>query len=111
MAVGTQRETIYIGRNNSIELILKANNTAQSLSSVTHMEFVISGTTYSSVTAGYFDWQDRGTSSGSTTGWVSLTFGNAPGITPGTYTAELIVYDAGNTNGILWGEIPLRIRG
>jgi len=107
----TQREQIWIGRDNTIEIILKANGVAQSLSSVTHMEFVISGTTYSSVTSGYFDWESRGTGSGTTTGWTSLSFGGAPGLTPGTFDAELIVYDPANTSGIVWGELPLRIRG
>lgn len=103
--MATDREIVYLGRDNAIELILKANNEAQSLSSVTHMELVVSGVTYSSVTSGYFDW------SGSTTGYVSLTFGQSATLSPGTYDAELIVYDGSNVNGIIWGEIPLRIKG
>ena len=107
----TNRETIWVGRDNTIELILKANNVAQALSSVTHMELVVSGVTYSSVTPGYFDWQNRVSTSGTTTGWASLSFGGATNLTPGTYDCELIIYDAGNLQGIVWGEIPIRIKG
>jgi len=99
------REVIYIGRDNPNEFILTANDVAQNLSGVTHMELVISGVTYSSVTSGYFSW------SGSTTGYVKLTFGNAPSLTPGNYDAELIVYDVSRTYGVLWGKIPLKIEG
>ena len=99
------KELIYLGRNNPIELILKANNVAQNLSGVTHMELVISGVTYSSVTTGYFSW------SGSTIGYVKLTFGNAPGLSVGSYNAELIVYDVSHSYGVMWGKVPLKVEG
>jgi len=99
------REVVYLGRDNSIDVILKADGTAQPLSSVTHMELVVSGVTFSSVTPDYFDW------SGSTTGFVSITLGQSSVLTPGSYDSELIVYDTSNTSGIYWGEIPIRIKG
>ncbi len=99
------REVVYLGRDNSMDFILKADGVAQSLSSVTRMELVISGVTYSSVTAGYFDW------SGATTGFVAITLGQSSVLSPGTYDAELILYDASNDNGIFWGKIPLKVEG
>ena len=111
--MATRREIIYLGRDNAIELILKAGDskTAQDLSGVTHMEAVFSGTTFSSVTSGYFDWQDRTVGSGTTTGWVKLTFGQATTLSPGAYKAELIVYDATWDDGLLWGTVPIRVKG
>lgn len=98
------REIVYLGRDNTIDFILKADGEAQSLSAVTHMEMVISGVTYSSVTSGYFDW------SGSTTGYVSVSLGQSS-VTTGVQTGRLIVYDSLNTNGILWGKVPLKVEG
>ena len=105
MAVATDREVIYLGRDNKIELILKADDAAQSLSGVTHMELIFSGVTFSSVTAGFFDF------SGTTTGHLALTFGQATTLAPGSYNAELIVYDVSNTAGVLWSTIPILVKG
>lgn len=99
------REIIYKGRNNTIDVILTSNGVAQSLSSVTHMELVVAGVTYSSSsTPAYFDW------SGPTTGYVSISLGQS-GVTPQSAMGKLIIYDTSHTNGILWGKIPLRIEG
>jgi hypothetical protein len=103
------REVVYLGRNNTIGLLLNADDEAFDMSSATTVEIVFSGTTISSTTnPGWFDW----TSESLTTGQVNIALGSAGAtLTAGTYDAELIVYDASNSEGIMWGEIPITIKG
>lgn len=98
----TYREIIYLDRDNTIDLILKANSIAQSLLSITHMELIISGVTYSSVTPDLFDW------AGVTPGYVSISLGHSA-VTKGIHIGKLIVYDTSHTSGILWGKIPIKV--
>jgi len=107
--MATHREVVWLGRDNTVDLILKADGSAHDLSSATTIEVVFSGVTLSSTTnSSWFDW----TSEGLTTGEVNLKLGSAgSSISPGTYDAELIVYDSDYTNGIMWGEVPIIVKG
>jgi len=97
-------EKIYLGRDNTIDLSLRIDSSVTSLASVTHMHVIFSGTTFSSVGhTGWFDW-----TSGST-GSLTLKLGGVTGITTGNYDMGLILYDTGNTSGINWGTIPVRV--
>ena len=102
-------EYTYNDRDNTNDLLLKADGTAVSLSSVTRMVLEeVNG-----------DWDvDEADSLGAlafdrspspaVTGKVILTLG-AQGLTAGEYLVRLIVYDATNTNGIVWGNEPFRL--
>lgn len=99
-------EFVYSDRDNTIDFILKADKVAQDLSGVTKMELVDDAgslDTISSVTSSSaFDW------SSSTTGKLLLKLGNLD-IATGSYIFRLVVYDASNTNGIMWDKFSVTI--
>ena len=93
------RETIYLGKNNAIDLILQADGVAVNLSSVTRMILRDVGCLWevdSTTSAGAFDWSAGG-------GALSPRLGDET-IPPGTYNCWLIVFDPTNTDGIVWEE-------
>ena len=99
------REVVYVGRDNTINLLLKADGSAEDLSGVTHMALVFSGVTVSSVgRTSWFDW------SSGTTGQLILKLGGTT-VTPGAYEAELLVYDLTHTSGIMWGKVTVKVEG
>lgn len=102
------REIIYLGRDNTIDVRLKASGVSQNLTNVVKMQVVfgsgvtidslVSPTLFSGVT--------------STVGEVSFKFGSVTELTANTiYNAEILVYDDQNVNGINWGTIPIKIVG
>jgi hypothetical protein len=105
-------EYVYLGRDNSIDLILKADDVVVNLSSVTAMEIVIGDVVISSDN-GDAD-PIRWAKAGYDTGEVRLYLGGEETIIAGDYTgtsnrASLIVIDAGNPNGIHWSDIPMKV--
>lgn len=98
-------ETVYIDRNNTIDLLLKADGAAQDLSPVTRM--VLSDragifTIDSDQVAGAFDWNTG------TTGKVIMALGDQ-GLAAGTYICNLILYDPTNSDGINWGRLVIKV--
>lgn len=94
------RETVYLGRDNGIDLQLKADGAAVDLSSVTRMILRDSGCVWevdSSTTPAAFDW-----SAGD--GAVSLILGDEP-IPAGAYSCRLIVFDPTNVDGVVWDDL------
>jgi len=101
----TISETVYTGRDNTVDLLLKSDGEAQDLSSVTRMRLVDVDGAFdidSDTSAGAFDW-DNGT-----TGKVIIAIGGE-GIAAGRYGCRLIVYDPTNDDGIVWGRIVLTV--
>jgi len=100
------KEILYLSRDNRIDLMLKADGSAQDLSGTTHAMAIFSGVTFTSVgRATWFDWTSG------TTGELRLKLSGVTGVSPGNYDVELILFDATNTNGIVWGEIPILVKG
>jgi len=97
-------EIVYLGHDNSINLKLKADGAAVSLASVTDMSLTF-GSTLIESDNGDAD-PIRWIKAGYATGEVRLFLG-AQAIAAGNYKAALIVYDATNTNGLMWGFIPI----
>ena len=100
-------EIVYLGHDNTIDLLLKASSSAASLAGVTKItatfdEILVSG---SSASSGLITWAG----SGYATGEVRLTLG-AQSIDAGRYDVPIIIYDAGNTAGIVWDIVPMRVR-
>ena len=93
-------EYVYNDRNNTIDLLLKEGGVAIDLSAVTRMVLTDIGGAWSvdevTVPAAF----DR---SLTVTGKVVIALGDQ-GITAGRYSVRLIVYDAVNTDGIIWGD-------
>ena len=101
-------EVVYLGHDNSIDLLLKADGTAYDLSSITSATITIGTTTLTSTNAsnGTIRWNK----SGYDTGEIRLFLGDQS-LTAGTYRrAYLVLYDAENTNGIVWGNIRITIK-
>jgi len=98
-------ETIYLGRNNKINLLLKTDDVVQDLTAVTKMELLYKENYYDSDNfASAFDFATYATS-----GIVILDI-NDIGLESGRdKNAELIVYDASNASGIIWGQIDLKV--
>lgn len=97
-------ETVWLDHDNTIDLVLTADGSAVDLSSVTKMELEIGDDTIidSATSADAFDWSEGD-------GKLILALGGET-ITAGTYTATLIVYDATNTDGIVWDQFTLVVR-
>lgn len=94
----------YKGYDNIETIQLLNAGSPVDLSSVTEMSIKFRGTLYDSTTyTSAFDW-----SLGS--GRVDLKLGSIAVIDTGTDSrAELVVVDASNPNGVVWGTIPVRV--
>jgi hypothetical protein len=92
-------ETVFLGRDNSVDLLLKADGVAADLSSVTKITASFKGTLISSEnsTAGVIRWGGAGFD----TGEIQLHLGGQS-IPVGKYSVPIVVYDAANANGIQW---------
>ncbi|MDX1698963.1 MAG: hypothetical protein R3250_00025 [Melioribacteraceae bacterium] len=105
-------ETIYNGRDNSIQyVLLDNNNPVVDLSSLTKVVFKIGTTTIDSTAVGsnVIWWTDQTDYFGITTDIVSAALGGQ-GLTAGNYpNSRITVYDPANTNGIVWSN-ALNIR-
>jgi len=102
-------EYSYNNRNNTIDLLLKSDGTAQDLSAVSRMILKDVGGSWTvdhNVAPGdvAFDWSPTP----AVTGKVIIALG-AQSITAGKYRCRLVVYDPTNTSGIAWGNDPLII--
>ena len=101
------REVVYLGHSNSIDCILKANNTAVDLSGVTQMtvNFGTAVITSTNNATHHILWNQAGYD----TGEVRLYLGSTT-IPAGDYDVPLIVYNATATAGIVWGKLGIRVR-
>ena len=106
----TDVELIHLGRDNSIDFILYADSAAQDLSGVTEMRLRVGSVVVTSTnsTTGRIRW----TGTGFATGEVRIfAAGSVADLSTGRFTASLVVYDATNTNGVLWDDnIPIRVK-
>lgn len=97
-------ENVYDGHDNTIDLLLKADDVAQDLSAVIRMALEVGDDIVDSDVSGdAFDWNTG------TTGKVILSLGGES-LSVGAYRATLTVYDPDNTNGIVWGTFKLIVR-
>lgn len=104
------REIVYLNRDNTIDIILKADGTAADLSSVTKMELILDDTTISSVSSSdAFDWSQHGADTEEADRKLILALGDED-IDVGSYDAQLIVYDVDNPDGIMWSYINIVVR-
>jgi len=102
-------EFVYKARDNTIDLILKANGAAVDLSGVTKMDLIFpTAVIGSDQNPAVFDWSVGG-------GKLILALGGSlkdsngtPVEFVGVYSPNLIVYDDANGAGIVWGFIKLK---
>ena len=97
---------VYKEKDNAIDLLLKADGVVHDLSDTTKVELVFEdGSTVNSTASGeMFDF-----SSYATSGILVLKLGDLDK-TAAFYSAQLVLYDATNTDGIVWGRVPLEFR-
>ncbi len=101
-------EIIYIGYDNNIELKLLEDGAAlteEKMQAITKIALKYNGNTYDSVSnAEVFDWATRASEA-----VVVIAMGMISGLVAGRdLGSELIVYDATNPNGIVWGSFSIK---
>lgn len=100
-------EIVYLGHDNSNEVILKQDGVAISLSGITKMTLTFGTKLISSVNAA--DAPIRWNKDGYGTGEVRFFLGGQT-ITAGDYhSVPLVVYDASYTNGLVWGLLDFSV--
>lgn len=100
-------EIVYLGHDNTIDLVAKSDGTAQDLSDVTKITVTFGDTTISSIdkASGVITWDQTGYD----TGEFRMDLGDQA-ISAGKYKVPVVIYDAENTNGIVWGFINIEIK-
>jgi hypothetical protein len=101
-----QTEFVYLGHDNRIDLILKADGAAVDLSGANRMTLTL-GSALIDSDNGEAD-PIRWAKGGYATGEVRLFLGGED-LTATDYKAPLVVYDGSNPEGIVWGVIPISI--
>jgi hypothetical protein len=104
-------ETIYLDRQNIIELLFKSRRpskmdpTAEDISATTRMILYVDGQTVDSVTSPEaFDWTSDGAD-----GKLYLDLGDES-LREGTFKARLVLYNATYTKGKTWGYFLLNVK-
>jgi len=104
-------ETVYIGRDNEISILLKAREvdsadaTEQDISASTRMTLKVGNLTIDSNTyPSAFDWATDGAS-----GILYLDIGSVAGLKKGLFRARLTIYDLTYPNGWVWDEFMLKV--
>lgn len=100
-------EIVYRDHDNTIDLVLKSDGIAQNLSGVTKITATFDDTLVSSTdkAAGLITWDQAGYD----TGEIRIAIGGEL-ITAKTYNVPIIVYDAANANGVVWGYIVIEVK-
>lgn len=100
-------EVVYKDHDNTIDLILKSDGIAQDLSGVTKITATFGDTLVSSTdkAAGLMTWDQAGYD----TGEIRIAIGGES-ITAETYNVPIIIYDAANANGVVWGYIVIEVK-
>ncbi len=103
-----QTEIVWIGRDNSIDLILKADGTAIALAAATRITAGFGATLIDSDN-GDTD-PIRWAKVGYETGEIRLFLGalETP-LTAGVYKVPITVYEPANPHGIFWGHVDIRV--
>jgi hypothetical protein len=101
-------EIVYLGRDNTIDLLLKADDVAVDLSSVTKITASFGSVLVSSTdsAAGAIKWSGAGFD----TGEIRIDVGAETIPVKTKYSVPIVVYDAVNTNGVHWGEVPVQVK-
>ena len=95
-------EYSYNNRDNTVDLLLKADGVAEPLDSVNRMVLIDKDGNVlvdENTSPGAFS------RSADVTGKVVLSLGNES-LTAGSYYVHLVVYDPDNTDGIVWNNQP-----
>lgn len=104
-----EQEVIYLEHANTVNVKLLNNGSAVDLTSVTSMSLTFPGST--SITSTNTSAQGITWAVASyVTGEVRLHLGGFTTLTTGMHDASLVVFDAVDTAGVVWGDIPIKIK-
>uniref|UniRef100_A0A6M3J7B9 Uncharacterized protein n=1 Tax=viral metagenome TaxID=1070528 RepID=A0A6M3J7B9_9ZZZZ len=105
-----EREIVWLGHpGNTIDLRLKSNDSYVDLIGVQTITLNFSGITLTSTnsTAQVVTWAKAGY----LTGEVRINLGSQSTLISGEYDCRMVVYDLGDTAGVVWGDsIPLLVK-
>lgn len=101
-------EVVFLERDNAIDLVLLADGTPVDLGVLTRAVLDLGEASVDSQVSGWgagqpFDHTVTGTYQGAAADVLRLSLG-ALGLTPGSYRARLITYDADHPNGLVWAS-------
>lgn len=97
---------VYLGRDNTEDLVLFADGVPQSLSGVTRVALTVGGVTVDSQTApaGTIAWPQAVTWQGAAASAIRFKLG-AQALAAGTHgDCRLVIYDASNPGGLVWTD-------
>jgi hypothetical protein len=99
-------ESVFNGRDNTVDLLLTADGAAVNLAAVTRMQLSVGEAMLDSSThPQYFNWTPDPPEAGK----LILKLG-AAGLSAGEgQTATLFVFDPSNPSGIRWGQLKLNV--
>jgi hypothetical protein len=103
------RGVVYHNHSNSVDFILKSNNSAVALDAATVITLTL-GTVLITGTAANATGHIRWAQAGYETGEVRLFLGEDTQVSPGSYDAPLVVYSATATAGVVWGKVGLIVK-
>lgn len=106
----TETEKLYLGRDNTVDLILKADDVAVDLSTVTAIHAVFNSVEIISTDAsgGLIKWAGGGFD----TGEVRLDCANDASLIlqgGGTWDVAIVTIDPTNTDGVDWGSVRIEV--
>jgi hypothetical protein len=104
-----EREIVWLGHHNTIDLILKSNGTAVDMTNVQTLTLNLGGITLTSTnsTAQTVTWNKAGYA----TGEIRINLSGQSTLASGEYDCHVVVYDLGDTTGIVWGDsVPLLVK-
>ncbi len=104
-------EKVFLGHTNTIDLILKSNNTAVDLSGVAKMSLTFNGVTISATASTDATSIIKWNQTGYATGEVRLNLGAQATLSTGLYDVPLVVYEStSDTDGVMWGDIHILVK-
>jgi hypothetical protein len=97
----------YLGRENTIDLLLQSNGSAVDLSGTTAISLKLGSHLITSTNStADISWAGVGYA----TGEVRLHLGNLSTLTAGIYDSNLSAADASTPNGVVWANIGIEIK-
>ena len=111
-------EVLYLGRDNTFDLLLKRENDAGvavaiDLTNVTQIDAVFKADTDVTVSSsGEASGPIRWSGGDFDTGEIRIEFNavQETNLGEGLYSTEIITYDSNNTDGIVWGSVDVQVR-
>jgi hypothetical protein len=100
-------EYVWLGHDNHVNVILKEDGSAVDTSGLTKITITLNSTTYSSTNQA--NDPIRWNQGGYDTGEIRIDLGGET-IPVGRYRAYIVVYDATNTDGIVWSDLTIRVK-